>query len=113
MQLTITLREVQGITCLDLDGKILLGPETDALQEQINQLLAANKKRVLLNLSDVNYLDSTGVGTIVGAFLKVKESGGKMALLVPPGPAEKIGRIFGPLVERCFHTEEEALASLR
>ncbi len=113
MQLTITLREVQGVTCLDLSGKILLGPETDALQEQINQLLAASKKKVLLNLSDVNYLDSTGVGTVVGAFLKVKEQGGKMALLVPPGPAEKIGRIFGPLVERCFHTEEEALASLR
>ena len=43
MQLTIALREMQGITCLDLSGKILLGPETDALQEQIKQLLASSK----------------------------------------------------------------------
>ena len=113
MQLTIALREMEGITRLDLSGKILLGQETEALQDEIKQLLAANKRKILLNLSGVNYLDSTGVGTVVDAFLKVKQQGGKMALLVPPGPAEKIGRIFGPLVERCFHTEEEALASLR
>ena len=43
MQLTINLREVQDVTCLDLCGKILLGPETDALQEQIKQLLASSK----------------------------------------------------------------------
>ena len=113
MQLTITLREVQDVACLDLSGKILIGDETDALQQQINKLLAAGMRKILLNMSEVNYLDSTGVGTVVGAFLKAKQQGGKMALLVPPGPAEKIGRIFGPLVEACFHTEEEALASFR
>ena len=43
MQLTIALREMQDVTCLDLSGKILLGQETEALQDQIKQLLAANK----------------------------------------------------------------------
>ncbi|HEX9764932.1 MAG TPA: STAS domain-containing protein [Candidatus Acidoferrales bacterium] len=113
MQLEIQLRDAEGVTCLDLTGKILLGEETDALRAQVKKIIEDRKKKVLLNLNGVTYLDSTGVGTVVEAFLSVKKAGGKMALLIPAGPADKVTRVFGPLAEASFRSEQEALASLR
>ena len=113
MQLEIQLRDAEGVTCLDLTGKILLGEETDALRAQVKKIIEDRKKKILLNLNGVTYLDSTGVGTVVEAFLSVKKAGGKMALLIPAGPADKVTRVFGPLAEASFRSEQEALASLR
>ena len=113
MQLEIQLRDAEGVTCLDLTGKILLGEETDALRAQVKKIIEDRKKKVLLNLNGVTYLDSTGVGTVVEAYLSVKKVGGKMALLIPAGPADKVTRVFGPLAEASFRSEQEALASLR
>ncbi len=113
MQLEIQLRDAEGVTCLDLTGKILLGEETDALRAQVKKLIEDRKKKVLLNLNGVTYLDSTGVGTVVEAYLSVKKAGGKMALLIPGGPADKVTRVFGPLAEASFRSEQEALASLK
>lgn len=113
MQLRINLREVQDVTCIDLSGKILLGEESEVLRQQIKQLVSAQARRVLLNLTEVSYLDSTGVGTVIEAFLAVKQAGGRMALLIPPGPGEKVTRVFGPLADASFRSEPEALASLK
>jgi len=112
MQLEIQLRDAEGITCLDLSGKILLGEESEALRLQVKKLIEGQKKKVLLNLNGVTYLDSTGVGTVVESFLAMKQAGGKMALLIPSGPADKVTRVFGPLAEASFRSEQEALASL-
>ena len=117
MQLTITLREVQGITCLDLNGKIILGKESEALSGQVKELLAARKKKILLNLSGVTHLDNTGVGTVVDIFLKVKQQRGKMALLVPPGPPgpaeERLRYLRLDTAFEIYDSEAEALASLQ
>lgn len=113
MQLEIELRDAEGIAHLELSGKILLGEESEALRLQIKKLIEGQKKRILLNLNGITYLDSTGVGTVVEAFLSVKKAGGKMALLIPAGPADKVTRVFGPLAEASFRNEQEALASLR
>jgi anti-sigma B factor antagonist len=113
MQLEINVRDAEGVTYLDLTGKILLGEESEVLRLQVSELIDARKQRIILNLSGVSYLDSTGVGTVVEAFLAVKKAGGKMALLIPGGPADKVTRVFGPLAEASFRSEPEALASLR
>jgi anti-sigma B factor antagonist len=113
VQLEIKLRDAEGVTCLDLTGKILLGEESEALRKRVNELLIRNERKLLLNLTGVTYIDSTGVGTVVEAFLTVKKAGGKMALLIPGGPADKVTRVFGPLAEASFQSESEALASLR
>ncbi|MGH9788600.1 MAG: STAS domain-containing protein [Candidatus Acidiferrales bacterium] len=113
MQLEIQERNAEEVTCLDLSGKVLLGEESEALRARVKELIDSRKTKVLLNLSGVTYLDSTGVGTVVEAFLSVKKAGGKMALLIPGGPADKVTRVFGPLTEASFRSEPEALASLR
>ncbi len=112
MQLEIKLRNTEGITCLDLSGKILLGEEAEALRVKIKELLDSQKKRILLNLGGITYIDSTGVGTVVEAFLAAQKAGGKLALLIPSGPADKVTRVFGPLQQASFKSEKEALASL-
>ena len=113
MQLEITVRNVEGVTCLDLTGKILLGDEAEALRDQVKKLLDDRKKKILLNMNGVTYIDSTGVGTVVEAFLATQKAGGKLALLIPGGPADKVTRVFGPLQQASFRSEADALASLR
>jgi anti-sigma B factor antagonist len=78
--LNIATREKQGVTILDLSGKILLGPESQALRERINQLLTEKKNKILLNLKDVTYIDSTGVGTLVSAYTSARSQGGYLRL---------------------------------
>lgn len=113
MELEIQQRDAEGIAHLDLSGKILLGEEAEALRLRVKDLIDNRKTKVLLNLSGVTYIDSTGVGTVVEAYLSVKKAGGKMALLIPSGPADKVTRVFGPLAEASFRSETEALASLK
>lgn len=81
MPLTIKVRDHQSVVILDLLGRIVLGPETQALREQVGQLLSEGKKRILLNLADVSYVDSAGVGTIVNAYTSATRQGGGVKLL--------------------------------
>jgi anti-anti-sigma factor len=112
MQLEIKLRDAEGVTCLDLTGKILLGEESETLRKRVNELLIRQERKLLLNLTGVTYIDSTGVGTVVEAFLATQKAGGKLALLIPEGPADKVTRVFGPLAQASFRSEAEALTSL-
>jgi anti-sigma B factor antagonist len=79
--LKITPREVDGVTILDVVGRITLGKETGMLRETVRGLAAQGKKKILLNLAQVDYLDSTGVGELVGSFTTVRNSGGELKLL--------------------------------
>ena len=81
MSLKITPREVDGVTILDVVGRITLGKETGMLRETVRALAAQGKKKILLNLAQVDYLDSTGVGELVGSFTTVRNSGGELKLL--------------------------------
>ena len=65
MALKITEREENGISILSLDGRIVLGEESNALRERVKALLAAGKKKIVLNMSNVTYIDSAGLGTLV------------------------------------------------
>jgi anti-sigma B factor antagonist len=79
--LTITPREVDHVTILDLAGRIILGDELDTLRNIVRSLLAAGKKKIILNLARVDYLDSSGVGELVGCFTTVRNQGGELKLL--------------------------------
>lgn len=81
MPLKITSREVNTVTVLDLEGKLILGEECNALRQQVKQLLAANKKKILLNLGNITFIDSTGVGTLVSAFTSTKAQEGELKLV--------------------------------
>jgi anti-sigma B factor antagonist len=74
-------RQVDGVTILDLSGRITLGEGSVQLRDAIRDLLAKGQKKILLNLADVNYIDSSGIGELVSAFTTVKNQGGELKLL--------------------------------
>ena len=81
MTLKITPREHQGVAILDLAGRITIGENSAGLREAINGLVAKGSKKILLNLHDVDYIDSTGIGTLASAFTSVRRAGGELKLL--------------------------------
>ncbi|MDE3188417.1 MAG: STAS domain-containing protein [Acidobacteriota bacterium] len=81
MALTIASREVDGITVLDLSGRITLGEGSVQLREAIRDLISKGQKMILLNLGDVSYIDSSGLGELVSAFTTSKNQGAALKLL--------------------------------
>jgi anti-sigma B factor antagonist len=79
--MTITTREVSHVTIVDINGRITLGDETGALRDTVHQLIAAGKKKIVLNLAHVDYIDSSGVGELVGSYTTVRNAGGELKLL--------------------------------
>jgi anti-sigma B factor antagonist len=77
---TITTREVSHVTIVDLNGRITLGDETGQLRDAVRQLIAADKKKIVLNLAQVDYIDSSGVGELVSSFTAVRNAGGELKL---------------------------------
>jgi anti-sigma B factor antagonist len=81
MSMTLTTREVGGVTLVDLSGKITLGEGGVTLRDEVRKLVAAGQKKIVLNLADVNYIDSSGLGELVSAYTAVKNAGGELKLL--------------------------------
>ena len=81
MTMKATSRRVDGVTILDLSGRITLGEGSVVLRDQIRDLLSKSEKKILLNLGDVTYIDSSGIGELVSAFTTVRNQGGELKLL--------------------------------
>lgn len=77
----VTRRQIEGVTVLDLSGRINLGEGGVILREAIQDVLANGEKKILLNLADVTYIDSSGLGELVTAFTSVRNRGGELKLL--------------------------------
>jgi len=74
-------RQVDGVTIVDLSGRITLGEGSVVLRDTIKDLLGKGAKHILLNLGDVSYIDSSGIGELVSAFTSVRNQGGELKLL--------------------------------
>jgi len=74
-------RQVDGITVVDLSGRITLGEGSVVLRDTVRDLLAKGDKKMLLNLGEVTYIDSSGIGELVSAFTTVRNQGGELKLL--------------------------------
>ena len=81
MSLKIETREVAHVTILDITGRIVLGEEIGDLRDAVRALIAEGKKKIILNLAGVDYIDSSGVGELVGSFTTVRNAGGELKLL--------------------------------
>jgi len=79
--LSIASRELDGVTVLDLSGRITLGEGSVQLREAIRDLISKGSKNILLNLGDVNYIDSSGLGELVGAYTTAKNQAAILKLL--------------------------------
>lgn len=80
-ELNITERQAGDITVLDMNGKVTLGEGSVALRTTVRRLLGEGKKNILLNLGQVGYVDSSGIGELVSSFTAVNKEGGKLKLL--------------------------------
>jgi anti-sigma B factor antagonist len=74
-------RQVGGVTVVDLSGRITLGEGSVVLRDTVRDLVAKDQKKILLNLGDVTYIDSSGIGELVSAFTTVRNQGGDLKLL--------------------------------
>ena len=81
-ELNINERQAGDVTVLDMSGKITIGEGSVALRTAIRRLLEEGKKRILLNLAGVSYVDSSGIGELVSSYTAIgKEEGGQLKLL--------------------------------
>jgi len=74
-------RQVDGVTIVDLSGRITLGEGSVVLRDTIRDLRGKGDKKLLLNLGDVSYIDSSGIGELVSAYTTVRNQGGELKLL--------------------------------
>jgi anti-sigma B factor antagonist len=81
MSLTISKRQIGGVTIVDVKGRIVLGEESASLRDLVCELLKAGNNQILLNLAAVDYIDSMGLGSLVSAFVTVRKQGGQLKLL--------------------------------
>jgi anti-sigma B factor antagonist len=78
--LRITNREVDGVTVVELDGRIVLGEESNSLRETVKSLLANNKRKIVLDMRNVTYIDSAGLGTLVASYQSARNQGATLKL---------------------------------
>jgi anti-sigma B factor antagonist len=73
-------REVDGVSIVQLEGRIVLGEESNALRERVKTLLNDNKKKIVMNMDNITYIDSAGLGTLVAAYHSAKQQGAVLKL---------------------------------
>ena len=81
MSMKVKTRQVDGITILDLSGRITLGEGSVTIRDAVRDVLAKGSNKILLNLGDISYIDSSGIGELVSAFTSVRNQGGELKLL--------------------------------
>ena len=81
MNLKTSNRQIDGVTIVDCSGRITLGEGSVVLRDSVKDLLTKGQKKILLNLGDVNYIDSSGIGELVSAYTTVRNQGGELKLL--------------------------------
>jgi anti-sigma B factor antagonist len=107
-------RVVGEVTILDLKGKVTLGEGDEVLKDKINSLILQNRRRILLNLADVPYIDSAGLGEVVRTYTTVSRQGGQLKLVNLTKRITDLLMITKLLtVFETFDTEPEALASFK
>jgi anti-sigma B factor antagonist len=110
--LKITNSETTGTSVVTLDGRIVLGQESKSLRENLKGLVAEGKKQIVLNMDNVTYIDSTGLGTLVAAQVSAKTQGASLIL-------SNLGTKFQEILQltklvtvfQVFNTEAAAVAS--
>ena len=114
MGLQISIRESGDVTIVDLRGRSTIDGESELLSDRLRKLIANGVRRVLLNLTDLTQVDSSGVGVIIDAYVSLRDQGGDLKLLCPRGRVREVLRVLRLLeIIPYFENETKALASFR
>ena len=81
MSVKLNTRQVGDVSVVDVAGRITLGEGSSMLRDTLRDMVSKNQKKILLNLGDVSYIDSSGIGELVSGFTTVTNSGGQLKLL--------------------------------
>ena len=81
MSVKLSTRQVGDVTVVDVAGRITLGEGSSALRDSLRDMVGKGHKKILLNLGDVSYIDSSGIGELVSGFTTVTNQGGQLKLL--------------------------------
>jgi anti-sigma B factor antagonist len=112
MSLKITIRETADAAILDMNGRISLGDALSDLRDSIREALAGDQKNILLNLAEVSYIDSSGLGQLIGSYATITKGGGQMKLLNLQKKVNDLMQITKLLtVFETFSDEQTALRS--
>jgi len=105
-------RSVGDVTIIDLNGKMTLGEGDELLRDKVNSLIAQGQKQLVLNLAEVPYIDSAGLGEIVRTYTTVSRQGGVLKLLALTKRIQDLLAITKLLtIFETFDTEDEAVKS--
>jgi anti-sigma B factor antagonist len=80
MTVKMTNSEVDGVSVVALDGRIVLGEESNSLREKLKSLIAEGKKKIVLNMANITYIDSAGLGTLIAGYISAKTQGASVRL---------------------------------
>ena len=109
-QLSINQRQAGDVAILDLNGEVRIGDSATALRGAIRELVAAGNKKILLNLAEVGYIDSSGIGELVSSYTAINKDGGQLKLLSLTQKLQDLLTITKLLtVFDAYDTEAEAL----
>jgi anti-sigma B factor antagonist len=112
--LKFSSREVDGVAVLAMDGRIVLGEESNALREKVKALVAEGKKKIVLNMENVTFIDSAGLGTLVASHHSAKSQGTALKLCNLGAKFQEVLQITKLLtVFDVYNTESEAIASFK
>lgn len=110
--MNIDTRVVDGVTILDVHGKITIGDGSVEIRNKVRETLDQGNKKILLNLGDVSYVDSSGIGELVSSFTTVTNQGGELKLVNLTKKLQELLAITKLLtVFDCYDDESSALAS--
>ena len=112
MALTAKTRRVGNVAIVDLSGKITLGENTGILRDELKSVLAQGNKNIILNMKDVGYVDSAGLGELVGAYTTATNAGGAVKLLNLEGKMRDLMQITKlHTIFPTFDNEQKAIDS--
>ncbi len=112
MALTAKNRRVGNVVIVDLNGKITLGENTGILRDELRSLLAQGSKQIVLNMAGVSYVDSAGLGELVGAYTTATNQGGSVKMLNMQGKMKDLLQITKlHTIFSTFDNEQEATSS--
>lgn len=110
--MTLTERRFGDVTVLDLEGRLVLDEGEAMLRERVHALVEEGRTRILLNMREITYIDSCGIGVLIATFVSVRRTGGDLRLLHLTDRTRRlldISKLLG--VFRVFDAEEDARAS--
>ena len=114
MDLQVAIRESGDVVILDLRGRSTIGCGGELLSSNLQKLVADGKRKLLLNLTDLTQIDSSGLGIIVRSYVSLRQKGGDLKLLCPWGRVLQVLAVLRLLnVIPSFEDETQALASFR